>query len=398
MIHSNSPWTRSVRAVGLCAALGCCSVAMAATGYSVTNLVTDDQTAQSAQMTDAGLKNAWGLAYSPTGPFWISSNGTGTVPLYSVNPSSQLTSKLGLTVSIPGNGSVTGQVFNSGGPTSFNGDAFLFTSEDGTVSGWRGALGTTAEVLVSASPDNVYKGAAFGTIGSDHYLYAANFRAGTIDVLKGNVASPSVTGTFTDPNLPAGYAPFNVQNLNGVLFVCYAFRDGTTNDELAGAGLGFVNSFDLNGNLIGRVASGGSLDAPWGLAIAPSDFGSLAGALLVGNFGDGHISAFDTATDTFLGQIMDAGNQAIAIDGLWAIAPGNGGSAGSRDRLYFTAGPNGESHGLFGVLTAIPEPATVALFLLALAAMRYLPTRKDEANRPPTCCYLTPPIAPSEPS
>lgn len=379
MIHSISSWARPARAMGLCAVLACSSVAMAATGFSVTNLVTDDQTAQSAQLTDPGLKNAWGLAYSPTGPFWVSSNGTGTSPLYSVNAGTQATTKLGLTVSIPGDGSVTGQVFNGGGASSFNGDVFLFTSEDGTVSGWRGALGTSAETLVSSSPDNVYKGAAFGTIGGDHYLYAANFKAGTIDVLKGNAASPSLTGSFTDPNLPAGYAPFNVQNLNGVLFVCYAFRDGSSNDELAGAGLGFVNSFDLNGNLIARVASGGSLNAPWGLAIAPGDFGALAGALLVGNFGDGHINAFDRTTDAFLGQIMDAGNQAIAIDGLWALAPGNGGSAGSRDRLYFTAGPNGESHGLFGVVTAIPEPATIALILLALAAWHGV-TRRQAKN------------------
>ena len=379
MNHLISSWTHSLRTLGVGAAMACVSIAMAAPVYSVTNLVTDDQTAHLAQLTDPGLKNAWGLSYAPSGPFWISSNGTGTVPLYAVKPSTQATQKLGLVVSIPGNGSVTGQVFNNGGASSFNGDLFLFTSEDGTISGWRGALGTTAETLALASPSNVYKGAAIGTIGGNHYLYAANFRAGSVDVLKGNNGAPSLPGTFTDPNLPAGYAPFNVQNLNGILYVSYALQDGAKQDEIAGAGLGFVNSFDLNGNLIGRVASAGSLNAPWGLAIAPSSFGPLAGALLVGNFGDGRISAFDIGTDAFLGQMQDANQQPISIDGLWALAPGNDGSAGSSQRLYFTAGPNEESHGLFGVLSAVPEPSTYALLLIALAALHGV-ARKPTKN------------------
>ena len=367
MNHPLSSWVRSVRALGLCAALSGISVAMAAPVYTITNLVTDDQGAHPAQITDPGLKNAWGLSYSPTSPFWVSSNGVGTANLYSVNPATQLTAKMGLVVSIPGDGSITGQVFNSG--PSFNGDRFLFTSEDGTVSGWRGALGTTAETLALGSSANVYKGAAIGTTGGNDYLYAANFRTGNIDVFKGSATAPDLSGSFIDPTLPSGYAPFNVQNLGGTLYVSYALQDADKHDETVGAGQGYVSKFDLNGNMLGRVASAGSLNAPWGLAIAPGSFGAMAGALLVGNFGDGRIGAFDLSTDAYLGQLLDASNQPLAIDGLWAISPGNDGFAGSRQMLYFTAGPDGETHGLFGVLSAVPEPATYVLMLAALVAL-----------------------------
>ncbi|MBV9889706.1 MAG: TIGR03118 family protein, partial [Rhizobacter sp.] len=187
----------------------------AAAQVAVTNLVTDDQSANAAQIPDPGLVNAWGLSYSPTSPFWVSSNGTGQAELYGVNPATQATTKQGLTVAIPGDGSVTGQVFNGNAGSAFGGDLFLFVSEDGTISGWRGALGTTAETLVTGSAANVYKGAAFATTGGNSYLYAANFRTGAVDVEKGSAGSPSLTGTFLDPNLPAGFAPFNIQNLGG---------------------------------------------------------------------------------------------------------------------------------------------------------------------------------------
>ncbi len=362
------------KALAAGAALLIFAMPAAATYFSVTNLVTDDQSAHPAQTTDPGLKNAWGLSYSPTSPFWLSANGSGTSLVYSVNASTELTTKQGLVVSIPGDGSVTGQVFN--GTSAFGGDRFLFVSEDGTVSGWRGALGTTAETLVVGSSANVYKGATLGTIGGDSYLYAANFRANSIDVLKGSVAAPGLTGPFTDPNLPAGYAPFNVQYLGGSLYVTYAQQDATLHDEMAGAGLGLVDRYDLDGNFLGRVATGGTLDAPWGLAIAPSSFGAWAGALLVGNFGDGRINAYDALTDAFLGQLLANDGTPLAIDGLWALAPGNGASAGSSQSLYFTAGPDAERHGLFGVLTAtVPEPPTYALLLAAMAASLLLARR-----------------------
>jgi len=300
------------------AAAAIAAPATASAQFSVTNLVTDDQTANAAQITDAGLVNAWGMSYSPTSPIWVSANGTGLANLYAVNPATQVTTKQSLTVTIPGDGSVTGQVFNSNSAAAFGGDLFLFVSEDGTISGWRGALGTAAETLQVGSTANVYKGVAFGTTGGNSYLYAANFRTGAIDVEKGNNAAPALTGTFTDPLLPSGFAPFNVQNLGGTLYVTYAKQDSAKHDEVAGLGVGLVDSYDLQGNLLGRIATGGTLNAPWGLAIAPSSFGAMAGALLVGNFGDGFINAYNLTTHAFLGQVQALGGGALNIDGLWA--------------------------------------------------------------------------------
>ena len=358
-----------IHSLAIGAALASLSAPIVAANFEAQNLVTDDQLAHPARILDTGLKNAWGLSYAPNGPFWLSSNGTGTSPLYKVDGATQATTKQGLVVSIPGDGSVTGQVFNSNAAAAFNRDVFLFVSEDGTISGWRGALGATAEVLAAASASNVYKGAAFATITGNSYLYAANFRSGAVDVLKGSAAAPTLAGMFTDPNLPAGYAPFNVQNLAGSLYVTYAVQDAGKHDEIAGVGLGMVDRFDLRGNFLSRVATGGTLDAPWGLAIAPSSFGAMAGALLVGNFGDGRINAYDGASNAFLGQVLDTNGAPLAINGLWAISPGNDGSAGSSSLLYFTAGPDNESHGVFGVLVAVPEPSTYALLLVGLAAV-----------------------------
>jgi len=365
----------SLPALAVAAVLAAAPLSSQATPVSVTNLVTDDQAANPAKITDPGLVNGWGMSYSPTSPFWVSSNGAGTSTLYHVDPATQATAKLGLTVAIPGAGSVTGQVFNPGGAGQFNGDPFLFVSEDGTVSGWRGALGTSAEALVSVG--GIYKGAALATIGGNSYLYGADFGRGTIDVFKGNAGAANLTGSFTDPGLPSGYVPFNVQNLAGSLFVTYALREGSSTDETAGAGFGFVDRYDLQGNLLGRVASGGVLDAPWGLAIAPSSFGALAGALLVGNFGDGHISAYDLATDSFMGQLTTGNGQALAIDGLWGLSVGNDGGAGSSQSLYFTAGPGDESHGLFGVMQAVPETNTVAMLLAGLALFAWRVGRRS---------------------
>ncbi len=325
-----------------------CPPANAAQFFQQTNLVTDDQLINPAQQTDPNLKNAWGISFSPTGPFWVSDTGAGVTTLYGVNPTTDAATIFPLVVIIPGSGTVTGQVFN--GTTNFNSDAFLFVSEDGTISGWRGALGTTAETLVLASAANVYKGAALATIGGNAYLYAANFRAGTIDVIKGNPGAPDLTGNFTDPNLPAGYAPFNIQLLGANLYVTYALQDATKHDDVPGPGNGFVDAFDTNGNFLGRVATQGTLNSPWGLAIAPASFGPFAGNLLVGNFGDGRINTFDLANNSFRGQLLDQGGNPLTIDGLWALTTGNGGAAGSVEKIYFSAGPNGEANGLFGVI------------------------------------------------
>jgi uncharacterized protein (TIGR03118 family) len=340
----------------------------AAASFSVVNLVTDDQSVNAAQITDPHLKNAWGISYGPTSPFWVSSNEVGLSVLYQVDPLTNATSKLGLEVTIPGAGNVTGQVFNTGvAAGNFNGNNFLFVSEDGTISGWRGALGTNAEVLQTASPTNSYKGTALSVIGADAYLYSANFASGKIDVLKGNAAAPDLAGSFTDPNIPTGYAPFNIQLLGNTLYVTYALRDPATGDDVAGPGNGFVSAFGLQGNFIGRVASDGTLNSPWGLALAPASFGEFAGDLLVGNFGDGRINVFDGGNN-FIGQLLGAGGIPVEIEGLWGLIPGNGGSAGNPQSIYFSAGPGDEEHGLFGVL-AVPEPASMALVMLGIAML-----------------------------
>lgn len=353
----------------------CSSAANATTTFDLTNLVTDDPSVNSAKITDPNLVNAWGISFSSTGAFWISDNAKGVSTIYSVNPATNATSKVGLTVTIPGAGSVTGQVFN-GNSTAFNGDPFLFVSEDGTVSGWRSALGATAETFAPAS-NAIYKGVAEANVGGHGYLYAANFASGAIDVMKGDAAAPALSGNFADPTLPSGYAPFNIQDLNGKLYVAYAQQTPGSGDETAGPGLGYVSVFDSQGNFLERIASQGSLDAPWGLAIAPSSFGEYAGDLLVGNFGDGTISAFNLITHSFIGQLMGSNGKPLSIDGLWGLSVGNNGGAGSSQTLYFTAGPNGEANGLFGAVSAVPLPPALWLFGSALVGVRLLGKRPN---------------------
>ncbi len=345
------------------------------TTFLQTNLISDGFVA--AQTTDPNLINPWGVSFSPTSNFWISDNGTG---LASVDKVSGGTVTLNAIPAVtippptPGGGpsSPTGQVFNSfaasGAFKLSNGSPalFLFATEDGTISGWNGAAGTQALLAVNQSQNPadgdpaagtgaVYKGLAIAQTAKGPMLYAANFRHGTVDVFDQNFNQVS---SFTDPKLPAGYAPFNVQVLNNKLYVTFALQDAAKHDDVAGPGHGFVDQFSLDGHLEERIASHGPLDSPWGLAIAPASFGSFAGDLLVGNFGDGTIDAFKQSGDDdhFAGRLLGADGKPISIGDLWALTTGNGASGGDPNTLYFTAGVQNEAHGLFGSLT--PNPAT----------------------------------------
>jgi uncharacterized protein (TIGR03118 family) len=317
-----------------------------------------------AAVTDPQMQNPWGVSESAASPFWVSDNATGLATLYN-----SAGVKQGLVVTIPW-GAPTGQVFNTGGSSMFNGDSFLFASENGYITGWRGALGANAETLVddSASGAN-FKGIALGATQGVTYAYAADFRNNKIEVIPGTSGAP-VLGNFSDPNMPAGYAPFNIQNIGGELYVMYAKQDSTGSDEIPGAGNGYVDVFDLNGNLIRRLVSNGPLNAPWGIALAPAGFGSLGNDLLIGNFGDGTINAFDL-NGSFLGTLADVNGNILQNDGLWALTFGNGGNGGSKNSLYFTAGLNDEADGLFGRIDVqpVPEPGTFALLGLGMALL-----------------------------
>jgi uncharacterized protein (TIGR03118 family) len=200
-------------------------------------------------------------------------------------------------------------------------------------------------------PNAIYKGLALATAGTASFLYAANFHAATVDVFDATFTQVHLGGEFTDPHLPRGYAPFNIALLEGQLYVAYARQDADAEDEVAGPGRGFVDVFDTSGHLLRRLIAHGHLNAPWGMAIAPDDFGKFGGDLLVGNFGDGRIHAYNAQTGQFEGTLRDANRDPIVIDGLWALMFGNGTSAGTA-ALLFTAGIQDEQHGLYGTITS----------------------------------------------
>ena len=363
--------------------------------YVVNNLVSD---LPGAAHQDSNLKNAWGVAFTPgASPFWVADNATGLSTLYDGDgtivalvgsPSGGVTIPCppspGQGSSCPQTAAPTGMVWN---PTTMTSTAFLvpltgkaasfiWATEDGTISAWTGGLTPPNNAVLAVNNANlpnatlgaVYKGLATGvnatgvTVTPPNMtdfvlLYVTNFRAGTVEVY-GPAPAGSTTGfyvpvttdgNFTDADIPFGYAPFGIQNINGDLFVTYAKQNATKHDDDAGKGRGFVDVFDTDGHLLRRFASRGALNSPWGVARASQAFGRFSGDILVGNFGDGRINAFDS-DGNFLGQLRDTNGKPISIDGLWTLTLG-GGAKSSQDTMYFTAGPNSETDGLFGTIT-----------------------------------------------
>jgi uncharacterized protein (TIGR03118 family) len=325
--------------------------------YSQTNLVAD--TPGVAAFTDPLLINPWGMSFSSSSPFWISDAGSGVSTLYKGDGSS-----VPLVVSIPApEGSKipaipTGQVFN--GTTNFvvtgNGvsaaAAFLFVTINGTIAGWSPTVdGTHAITAVDNSAlGAIYTGLASANTIKGSFLYAANFHDGSVEMYDSNF---QLVKTFTDVTLPPGFAPFGIRNLKGKLYVTYARQDAARQFDAPGNGRGFVVVFDIQGNKLSTLVSHGALNSPWGVAIAPATFGKFGNALLVGNFGNGRINAYDRETGAFLGGVLDSSGKAIVIDGLWALEFGNGKAAGLQKFLYFTAGPAGGTHGLLGSLQPV---------------------------------------------
>ncbi len=318
-----------------------------------TNLVSD--VPGWAGITDASLVNAWGMSFGPTTPLWVSDNGSDLTTLYRGTPPGVPFSKVALTVSIP-DGAPTGQVFNGGPDFLISGAParFIFASENGSIDAWRGGLTpATNAVNVATTPGAVYKGLAISTGPGGSWLYAANFNSGKIDVFDGSFALQTWPGAFWDSKIPARYAPFNIQNLGGKLYVTYAFQDKAKHDDDPGKGRGFVDVYDLTGHLLQRLVRHGQLDSPWGIQIAPAGFGKFGGDLLVGNFGNGRINAYSTKNGEFEGTLRGVNGKPIWIDGLWGLQFGNG-VAGTPMTLLFTAGPMHESHGLLGMLELAP--------------------------------------------
>jgi uncharacterized protein (TIGR03118 family) len=329
-----------------------------------TNLVSD--ISGLALNTDPSLKNPWGLTASTAGPWWVSDNATGLATVYNGAGVKQ-----GNDFIIPGpdggTSAPTGVVFNggSGFVVSANGNSgsslFIYATEDGTIAGWSpGLQSNTAVVTVDNSASGaVYKGLAMGTDPDGrHLLYAANFHDGTIDVFDSKFRPTDVGQDFTDPNLPDGFAPFNIANIDGKLYVTYAKQDDAKHDDVAGAGNGFIDVYNTNGKFFRRLTTGGDLNSPWGITKAPEDFGRFGGDLLVGNFGDGRINVVNPHSGKVVAQLDDPHGNPITIGGLWALEFGNGGAAGNKHTLFFTAGINHEADGLFGEIQPIEKLET----------------------------------------
>ena len=323
-----------------------------------------------APVTDPNLLNPWGIARSPTGPWWVSDNHAGVSTVYD-GQGHPFPTPGALVVTIPPpagsppgtTAAPTGIVFNSN-PTGFivtegaaSGPAlFIFATEDGTISGWSQKVNPSQAILMvdNSAGEAIYKGlAGSDPTGNDMFVFASDFHNGKVDVFDSTFTSVDMgSSAFSDPNIPAGFAPFGIRNIGGQLFVTYAKQDADAHDDVKGLGNGYVDVFTTSGVLVRRFASQGPLNSPWGVVQTPASFGGFGNAIIIGNFGDGHLSAFDPVSGSFKGQLNQPGGMPVAIDGLWALEFGNGGTAGSTDTLFFSAGPNAENDGLFGMLTA----------------------------------------------
>src|SRR5499426_2612699 len=385
-VSSNGPshdkfWLALVIALGVC----CAGTGQALAAYLQTNLVSDIPGL--ATITDPLLVNPWGMSRSSTSPFWTSNQGTSTATLYAVTGSTSVSQVLTVNaqgfVGIPTTGAgpqgPTGQVNNTntasfqltpGNPSTSA--RFIFADLNGTISGWAGGLTSTIKVT---TPGAVYTGLAINTAGTR--LYAADNAGGRVDVFDSSFSPVNLPGAFTDPNLPAGFVPFNVQNISGKIYVTYA-PAGLANQRGATPGQGIVDAFDENGVLLQRVITGSQLAAPWGIALAPAGFGVFGGDLLVGNFSfvASEINAFDPVTGAFEGSIPINAGPGNTPGGLWGFMFGSGaGSGGDANTLYFNDGIDGETHGLFGALS-VPAPATLLLLGTGLVATTWRRARR----------------------
>lgn len=328
--------------------------------YTRTDLTADvSATSPSPVITDANLVNAWGLTRSSTSPWWIADNGTGLSTLYNgVGTPQSLVVTIPLPPGASGAAAPTGNAFNY--TSVFNvADGkkaiFLFVTEDGTISGWNPTADPTHAIIkVNNSKTAIYKGLAIADAASGPRLYATNFKSGRVEVYNG-AFSPVHTEewAFRDPRLKKDFVPFNIQNIGGNLLVTFASRTKGSEDEDHGPGLGAAAIFDTEGRLLLRLEHGNWFNAPWGVAASPADFGMFSHRILIGNFGDGTINAFNAVTGKHEGTLLDSTGSWLVIDGLWALQFGNDANAGSAQKLFFTAGPNDEKDGLFGNITPV---------------------------------------------
>ena len=324
--------------------------------YTVTRLTSDIANITGNNPADPDLGNPWGLVASTSGPWWVADNNTGLSTLYN-----GMGVKQGLVVTIPswtgsGTGAPSGIAFNGSNDfqlTPGNPAAFLFDSEDGTVQGWNHNVNPNTSVIeVNNFGSAVYKGLALASAGGANYLYATNFFAGTVDVFDTTFAPHSFgTNAFVDSTLPAGFAPFGIQLVGSNLVVTYAKQNSAKHDDVPGPGNGYVDIFDTQGNLLGRLPHILQMNSPWGIALAPSNFGAFSNDFLIGNFGSGSIMVFNPNPPfNFIGMVLDESKLQLRIDKLWALEFGNGGSAGPTNTLFFTAGTFDETYGIFGTI------------------------------------------------